>query len=505
MSPKSNAESYPAIQLRVVELRKKLRQNPTRTCNLVLFAEAEFGITTGSSRRAASSLQLDARQFAASLPAPRYAGVRAARGRNDGVVPLFLNGFQNVACMMYGKELRQPSFYRGASRSRWGKSGCDVGKRTVPVRKYDSILKALSSLENANIFLSVLLTICGLGSVWSWNFLSRRGGSEVHSKTQEGFGTQIGCLSADDDSKGLGLRLLRLMKWDLALLVTDAGWPTCQNQIHECHSGHLPDLDNYLTLTFYNITIFGEMKRSRGFAIDYLAFALWLGKTSGKNPTRRLRWAGHVARMGESRNAYRVLVGRLEGKRPLGRPRRRWEDNIKMDLREVGYDDRDWINLAQDRDRWRAYVRAAMNLRFKVCNGSLYAVIRLVDEPREFNLPTLPQRCITYVSEKLPASTAFILKSTYRYVRYAGSGRNVNCLETSRICSLHFEETSYEVPLKQKLLNYEPKSSRNLKVDAVPTKALAQSCLKRKSTDNLRLNRCEKRRRRKEIHDIIAK
>ncbi|KAJ4438846.1 hypothetical protein ANN_14799 [Periplaneta americana] len=79
--------------------------------------------------------------------------------------------------------------------------------------------------------------------------------------------------------------------------------------------------------------------------------------------SRRLRWAGHVARMGESRNAYRVLVGRPEGKRPLGRPRRRWEDNIKMDLREVGHDDRDWINLAQDRDRWRAYVRAAMNLR----------------------------------------------------------------------------------------------------------------------------------------------
>ncbi|KAJ4433880.1 hypothetical protein ANN_16193, partial [Periplaneta americana] len=79
--------------------------------------------------------------------------------------------------------------------------------------------------------------------------------------------------------------------------------------------------------------------------------------------SRRLRWAGHVACMGESRNAYRVSVGRPEGKRPLGRPRRRWEDNIKMDLREVGYDDRDWINLAQDRDRWRAYVRAAINLR----------------------------------------------------------------------------------------------------------------------------------------------
>ncbi|KAJ4445854.1 hypothetical protein ANN_12539 [Periplaneta americana] len=80
----------------------------------------------------------------------------------------------------------------------------------------------------------------------------------------------------------------------------------------------------------------------------------------------RLRWAGYVARMGESRNAYRGLVGRPEGKRPLGRPRRRWKNNIKIDLGEVGYDGRDWINLAQDRDRWRAYVRTAMNLREKI-------------------------------------------------------------------------------------------------------------------------------------------
>ncbi|KAJ4432113.1 hypothetical protein ANN_20728 [Periplaneta americana] len=80
---------------------------------------------------------------------------------------------------------------------------------------------------------------------------------------------------------------------------------------------------------------------------------------------------GHVARMGESRNAYRVLVGRPEGIRPLGRPRRKWEDNIKMDLREVGYEDRDWINLAQDRDQWWVYVRAAMNFRFLKNHKSL--------------------------------------------------------------------------------------------------------------------------------------
>ncbi|KAJ4426792.1 hypothetical protein ANN_26591 [Periplaneta americana] len=82
--------------------------------------------------------------------------------------------------------------------------------------------------------------------------------------------------------------------------------------------------------------------------------------------SRRLRLTGHVARMGESRNAYSVLVGRPEGKRPLGRPRRRWEDNIKVDLREVGYDGRDWINLAHDRDQWWAFVRAAMNLRVSI-------------------------------------------------------------------------------------------------------------------------------------------
>jgi hypothetical protein len=67
--------------------------------------------------------------------------------------------------------------------------------------------------------------------------------------------------------------------------------------------------------------------------------------------------------MGERRGAYRALVGKPEGRRPLGRPRRRWEDNIKMDLREVAWGGMDWINLAQDRDRWRALVNAVMNLR----------------------------------------------------------------------------------------------------------------------------------------------
>ena len=72
-------------------------------------------------------------------------------------------------------------------------------------------------------------------------------------------------------------------------------------------------------------------------------------------------WAGHVARVGERRVVYRVLVGKPEGNGQLGRPKRRWEDNIKMDLQEVGCGCMDWIDLAQDRDRWRALVNAVMN------------------------------------------------------------------------------------------------------------------------------------------------
>jgi hypothetical protein len=79
--------------------------------------------------------------------------------------------------------------------------------------------------------------------------------------------------------------------------------------------------------------------------------------------SRRLRWAGHVARMGEEKNVYRVLMVKSEGKRSVGRPRRRWEDGIRMDLREIGCGSVDWIQLARDRDRWRAVVSAVMNLR----------------------------------------------------------------------------------------------------------------------------------------------
>jgi hypothetical protein len=78
---------------------------------------------------------------------------------------------------------------------------------------------------------------------------------------------------------------------------------------------------------------------------------------------RRMRWAGHVARMVQGRGVYRVLIGKPAGKRPLGRPRRRWEDNIKMDLREKGIDGANWIRLAQDRVQWRAFVNTVMNLR----------------------------------------------------------------------------------------------------------------------------------------------
>jgi len=92
------------------------------------------------------------------------------------------------------------------------------------------------------------------------------------------------------------------------------------------------------------------------------------------NP-RRMRWAGHVERMGEGRGVHRVLVEKPEGKRPLGRPRRRWEDNIKMGIREVGGGG-DWMELAQDRDRWRALVNKVMKFRVPLCAGNFLTSCR---------------------------------------------------------------------------------------------------------------------------------
>jgi hypothetical protein len=86
---------------------------------------------------------------------------------------------------------------------------------------------------------------------------------------------------------------------------------------------------------------------------------------------RRIKWSRHVARMREKRNACKLLVGKPEGRRPLGRPRRKWLDNIRTDLVEVGWGDVDWIGLAQDKDSWRALVNSVLNLRVPKNTGKL--------------------------------------------------------------------------------------------------------------------------------------
>jgi hypothetical protein len=99
---------------------------------------------------------------------------------------------------------------------------------------------------------------------------------------------------------------------------------------------------------------------------QWIKFCFIVGECSSPNrmiKSRRMRCAGHVACMGEKRNAYRILVGKPEGRRPLGRPRHRWVDNIKIDLSEIGWDGVDWVDLAQDRDQWKALVNTVMNLR----------------------------------------------------------------------------------------------------------------------------------------------
>ncbi|KAJ4432949.1 hypothetical protein ANN_15206 [Periplaneta americana] len=155
--------------------------------------------------------------------------------------------------------------------------------------------------------------------------------------------------------------------------------------------------------------------------------------------SRRLIWAEHVARMGGFKYAYRVLVGRPEGKRPLGRPRRRWEDNIKMDLREVGYDDRDWINLAQDRDRWRAYVRAAMNLR--VFSGAVVFEVSIGDL---WLPPIMPRRLYMCRGADMhfPLSIPLI-----------GSGSDSSPLTSAYLLNLHIELPTLQVQLEEKKKN----------------------------------------------------
>jgi hypothetical protein len=87
--------------------------------------------------------------------------------------------------------------------------------------------------------------------------------------------------------------------------------------------------------------------------------------------SRKNRWEGHVERVRDKRNAYRILVGKPEGKRPLGKPRRRWLDNIKIDVRVIRWGGMEWMNLAQDRDQWRALVNTVMNLRVPQNAGKL--------------------------------------------------------------------------------------------------------------------------------------
>jgi hypothetical protein len=95
--------------------------------------------------------------------------------------------------------------------------------------------------------------------------------------------------------------------------------------------------------------------------------------------SRRMRWAGHVARMGEGWGAYRILVRRPEERRQFEIPRHGWEDNIKIDLKQVGWGAMDWIELAQDRDRWRAFVTAVMNLGFHKMRGISWLAEKLLD------------------------------------------------------------------------------------------------------------------------------
>jgi hypothetical protein len=116
-------------------------------------------------------------------------------------------------------------------------------------------------------------------------------------------------------------------------------------------------------LSLYTINGYNNLSTVYGLICNITLLCVFKPDIIRQGKSRRMRWTGHVARMGEDSKVYKVLVGKPEGKRPLGRPRCRWEDGIRMDLREIGLGGVDWIRLAQGRDRWRAVVSAVMNFR----------------------------------------------------------------------------------------------------------------------------------------------
>jgi len=144
--------------------------------------------------------------------------------------------------------------------------------------------------------------------------------------------------------------------------------------------------------------------------------------------SRRMRWAGYVARMRERRGVYRVLVGKPEGKRPLGRPRRRWEDNIKKDLQEVECWTMNWIELAEDRDRWRALVNAVMNIRVPWNVGNLLTG----SKPVNFSIMTLLHGVSKLQNPDYMTSNERG-KSKYRNVQFA-EGNRQKVLQADLIC-----------------------------------------------------------------------
>ena len=143
--------------------------------------------------------------------------------------------------------------------------------------------------------------------------------------------------------------------------------------------------------------------------------------------SRRMRWAGHVARMGEERGVYRVLVGKPEGKRP----RRRWVDNIMMDFQEVGCGYMDWIGLAQDRDSWRTLVSAVMNLRVPWNSGNFLTSCK----PVSFSRRTLRHGASKYEKENINKKYfLFIILRTLNFVR-AGFCNWKNVCTTWNFCA----------------------------------------------------------------------
>jgi hypothetical protein len=230
-------------------------------------------------------------------------------------------------------------------------------KQTTRIPTYVSIHKEIFAFNNLTVVVKRLVVRCTAGR---FSICSHVGVEEIKSRLKSGnafYHSVQNLLSSSLLSKNLKIKIYRTIILPVVLYVYEI-WSLTLREARRLSVFKNRMLSGIFGPRRDEVT--GKWRKLHNEELNNLYSSSSIVRVI---KSRRMTWAGHVAHMGESRGMYRVLVGKPEGRRPLGRPKRRWEVNVRMGVREVGCGCVDWMELAQDRDRWRALVSALINLR----------------------------------------------------------------------------------------------------------------------------------------------